>query len=172
MGKGELMKKILVVIGLILILAGIYVYASHGGFHFNFEPLISESEIVAFTIQDANYIDQNFQNLLVLEKIIDIQAPRSCFSTSKCVEDKRGMETWRASIKYGIPNTSFNQTQPFTLDLPKGTRQIDVEIALRAEGTRLFNSLKAISPPVFLEDRNNSLINDEYDYNSDQWSRR
>lgn len=166
------MKKGILLIGLIILLAGIYVYASHGGFHFKFEPLISESEIVAFDVKDANYIDQNFQNLLVLERIIDIQAPRSCFSTSKCVPEKRGIETWCAAFEYGIPNTVFKRTQQFCLELPKGTRQTDVEIALRSEATRIFNFLKAVSPPVFLQDNNNSLINDEYDYNTDLWSRR
>jgi hypothetical protein len=169
MNKGKIILYGLTIISIILgIGMGI---ATNNGYEFNIQPEISEGEIVAYDIDDATYINDNFESLVTLFRIQDIQPPKECFSTDKCSNDKKDVETWCASIVYGIIDTSFIQVQAFCTEVSKDSKQVGIEDALKNSGQKTFDNLKLISPPVYIIDQSNPLIGDEYDYSSGQWNR-
>lgn len=152
-----------------IVMALIVIVGIVGAYDFKFEPLITEGEIDAFDADDANYISQNFQSLVVLELIDNVQAPKECFTIDKCPDDKKDVETWCASIVYGIPNTSFTQIQPFCTDILKDQKDSVIQQALQDAAQKTFDSLKLASPPVYLINNSQPIINQYFDFTSGQW---
>lgn len=152
-----------------IVMALIVIVGIVGAYDFKIEPLITEGEIDAFDTADAQYISDNFQSLVVLEKIDNVQPPKECFDKSLCTNEKKDVVEWCASVFYGIPDTSFNQFQPFCFEIATGSTDSEIQQALEDNAIKTFESLKLVTPPIYLINQSQAVVNQYYDFTTGQW---